>query len=286
MKNIYKLAVLGGDLRLVHAAKRLAETGFSVSVYALAERICKEDVREESALSDALADADAVLLPVPLTRDGVHLFSLWKPAEILISEIFENAPRHAAILAGGADGFSEPRLYDYAKREDFARKNAIPTAEGALLLALEALSETIHGLSVGIIGFGRVARECAALFHRLDAKITVFARRKEARNEASREGFAAFPVSSLFEYAQSFRLLINTVPARVIDEKTLSALSEDALLLELASKPYGADPERATEMGVHMLLGGALPGKYFPKTAGIIIADTVTDMLREIFDLT
>ena len=52
-------------------------------------------------------------------------------------------------------------LRDYFAREELAVANAVPTAEGAVQLAMEQMPVTIHGARVLITGFGRVGQAVA-----------------------------------------------------------------------------------------------------------------------------
>ena len=58
-------------------------------------------------------------------------------------------------------------IQDYFAREELAVANAVPTAEGAVQLAMEHLPITIHGARVLVVGFGRVGRTTAQRFQAL-----------------------------------------------------------------------------------------------------------------------
>lgn len=279
MTQNYTFAVLGGDRRMVYAAELLAMTGFFVIGYGLSDKPNQKvylTQNEEEALH-----ADFFLLPIPMSHDKKTLFapSLAKP--LLIRDILEKAPSHAVIFGGSTSDFDDPRIWDYGKRSDFAMQNAQPTAEGALLLAIRHLPCAVNGSRIGIVGFGKVGKATAALFHTMGAKVTVFARREEVCSVASLLGYASAPLSELPEYVSDFRALINTVPSPVIGDATLSRMRRDALLLELASKPYGIDLALAEICGLHTILASGLPGKYAPETAGHIICQTILTMLYE-----
>ena len=59
-------------------------------------------------------EADAVLLPVPFTRDGVHIFAPESSEKILISEVLASVPEQTMIFAGGVNGIADQRISDYA----------------------------------------------------------------------------------------------------------------------------------------------------------------------------
>ncbi|MBR5188274.1 MAG: NAD(P)-binding domain-containing protein [Clostridia bacterium] len=271
--SAFTFAVIGGDRRSFYAAKRLREYGFQTKLLGLKN--------EETYLPSKDIEADAVLLPIPLSRDGIRVFAPESREDILISDVLASVSENALIFAGGVSRIEDKRITDYAKREDFALMNAVPTAEGALLLALQNGKTTVCGMSVAVIGFGKVASAVAKLFSAAGAKITVFARKEQARNEAHILGYTAKPISELSECADLYSLIVNTVPARIFDKDILLRIRKDALLMELASAPYGLDFKEAEDWGIRAMLASGLPGKYFPETAGYAVTETVLNVLRE-----
>ena len=68
MYLIQNFAILGGDRRQYHLAAQLMAAGFSVACYQV------PDLPDTHAsLHDALAQAEAVLLPVPALRDAAQI---------------------------------------------------------------------------------------------------------------------------------------------------------------------------------------------------------------------
>ncbi len=277
--NFQKLAVIGGDRRMGYAAKKLQEAGFSVTGFGLLEP--PHGISEAKSLGDTLAGAELVLLPLPMSRDGVHLSAPALSKPLAVSQLLRLAPLEAQIFGGLTNAFDDPRLLDYGTREELARAGALPTAEGALALAISHLSCIMSGLPTAVLGFGRVGKAVASLFRGAGAHITVFARREETLSVASLLSYGAAHMEELPEYAGDFRCFVNTVPAPVLGDAVLSRMRQDALLLELASPPYGIDLALAEKMGKVSILAPALPGKYAPETAGYAIADTVLAMRRE-----
>ena len=273
MEKALTLTVIGGDRRSFFAAKRLRERGFSVELMALGN--------EKPFCAADLIQTDAILLPLPLTRDGKHLFAPESKNEIALDDVFRSISPKSVIYCGNTQNTEDERIVDYAKREEFAILNAVPTAEGALLLALQNGKRTVFGMRVAVIGYGKVAFATAKLFHSVGADVTVFARKSQARVEAHMMGYTAKPLAELPVCADQYELLINTAPARVLDREILSKMSKDAWIMELASAPYGLDFDEAADLGVHVVLASGLPGKYFPEMAGYAVADTVVNLLRE-----
>ena len=273
MAHSFTFTVIGGDRRSFYAAKRLRENGFETKIFGLEN--------EETYHPLKKIQADAVLLPVPFTRDGVHVFAPESAEKILISDVLSTISENSLIFAGNVNNITDNRISDYAKREDFALMNAVPTAEGALMLALQNGKTIVHGISVAVIGFGKVASAVAKLFSDVGAEITVFARKEQARTEAHILGYTAKPISALYECADAFSLVINTVPSKIFERNILMRMKKEVLLMELASAPYGVDFQEAESLGIRTMLAAGLPGKYFPETSGYAVADTVLNILRE-----
>ena len=74
--------------------------------------------------------------------------------------------------------------------------------------------------------------------------MTVSAHRP-ARSEG--EGCRAVPMERLGAILEDFPLIINTVPAMLLDEPKLKTVRKDALVLDLASKPGGDDAGDTSE---------------------------------------
>ena len=273
MEKKLTFAVIGGDRRSFYAAKRFREYGFETKLLGLQN--------EKPFCPLEKIQADAVLLPIPFTRDGTHIFAPESPEEILISDVLASVSEKSMIFAGNVKNITDDRILDYSKREAFALMNAVPTAEGALLLALQNGKRTMLGMRVAVIGYGKVAFATAKLFHAVGTDVTVFARKEQARIEAHMMGYTAKPLTALSACAEKYELLINTVPARILDREILSKVAKNAWVMELASAPFGLDFDEAKSLGVHAELASGLPGKFFPETAGYAVADTVLDLLRE-----
>jgi len=171
-------------------------------------------------------------------------------------------------------------IRDILSREEFAIANAVPTAEGAVQLAMEHLPITIHQSRVLIAGFGRVGRCTAQRFRALGAQVSVCARSPSQLTLAESMDLLPLPLSDLGKLPQDWDLIVNTVPAVLFTRAVLE--QTQALLLELASPPGGFDRAAAQELGRKLISAPGLPGKVAPVTAARIIQKTVLQMLDEL----
>lgn len=76
-------------------------------------------------------------------------------------------------------------------------------------------------------------------------------------------------------------LLFNTVPALVVTDRVLSQMPHSSVIIDLASKPGGVDFGFAEKRGIKAMLAPSLPGIVASKTAGRILAQTMTRLMAE-----
>ncbi|MBP0975639.1 MAG: hypothetical protein J6P20_06195, partial [Oscillospiraceae bacterium] len=93
-----------------------------------------------------------------------------KPGGCVLGGRIPQAVRGIAEKAG----FS---VCDYAAEESFILRNAVPTAEGAIQIAMQELPVVLQGLPCLILGAGRVSRALQSRLRALGAEVTVAARR-------------------------------------------------------------------------------------------------------------
>ena len=159
--------------------------------------------------------------------------------------------------------------------------NTIPTSEGAIQIAMEELSTTIYGLKVLITGFGRITKVMVKALNGLGAKVTITARKYSDLAWAEIYGCRAIHICELDSCLSDFDIVYNTVPAVILDDKRLSALKDNCLVIDLASKPGGVDFDTARRLGIKTIWALSLPGKVAPITSGEIIAGTICNILSE-----
>lgn len=283
------ISVIGGDMRHAALARVLAERGFNVRFYGI--DIYKGDfggAKKCASAEEALTGADIVILPLPAGSGGIYINAPFADGEITIDEVAEKMPTDALLLGGMIPqefllriGERKIRCIDYYEREELTVMNAIPTAEGAIAIAMDELPITLHGMRTAVLGFGRVANILSHKLAALGVSVTVFARKSHARAWARAYGYDAEDFDALGAHIAEYDCVFNTVPRVVIDSGVLGKMRRDTLIIDLASKPGGVDYIRARECGIKAILALSLPGRVAPDTAGGYIADTVMNIIRE-----
>ena len=273
------LFILGGDLRQETVKNLLEKENFDVTALGLSEG--------EIPL-DKLKKADIIIFPVPTSSDGVTLNAPISKTKTSLFDIIGKIDKNCLVLGAKMPLDAEKmlqgkgiRYIDYFEREELIIKNAIPTAEGVIEIALSEMPITIFGSRVLVIGYGRVGKVIAEKFKLLGSDVTVSARKLEDFAWVEEKGLKSVHTKALTNAVSEFDLIINTVPARVLDGDTLKNIRCDTLILDVASKPGGIDFEMAKKLKKNVIWALSLPGKTAPITSGKIIKETIMNILSE-----
>lgn len=282
-----RFAVIGGDMRTVKLAELLKTDGHEVRCFGLKKGESRV-LTDAASLTEALAGAEGVILPLPMGGGETLNAPLTEPA-ISVGELVDAIPADAVVLAGKPEGVfarlaKERGLHveDYFAREELTVRNAAATAEGAVEILMRELPVTILGSRVLVVGFGRIGKLLALRLQLLGARVAVSARKPEDRAWIECLGMESADTRRLSGTLAGYDAVVNTVPARVLDRELLSELDARSLLLDLASKPGGVDFEAARDLGVRAVWALSLPGQVAPVTAGAAIRDAVYNILNEL----
>lgn len=281
-------AVVGGDLRYVYLAGRLAEDGCKVLAVGFDNTDLPPCVAGCTDAAQAIALSDAVILPMPVSTDGKTVNAPFSRLCLPIEQIYAAVRAEQPVFGGGiseeiAAAFARRnvRAFDYLTREELAVRNAVPTAEGALQLAMEELPVTIDGASCLVTGYGRIAKVLSSMLVSLGATVTVAARKCADRAWARVQGCRAVHTDELAQLPP-FDVIFNTVPTLLLDRRVLTGIDPHTLLIDLASRPGGIDFNAAADLHLKTIWALSLPGRVAPKTAADIIRSTIGNILTEV----
>lgn len=298
MKNKPKIAVLGGDLRQYATAKELSKQNVEVFGGALCvEKSDTEKIKMCEDITEAISDSRAVILPLPTSVDGTVLNCPgYRSSERTSLDAIVDLMSDRALLFGGripqnitvkaqAKGI---KVYDYFLSERLQIKNAYITAEAALSIAMNSLDKCVKDSCFAVTGSGRISRLLTELLCRLGAKVTVAARNQDSLAYAELLGCKTLTINTEHgqhkwyeEFEDGYDIIFNTVPAWLFDREFLEKVNKKLLIIELASAPGGVDICAARELSSNVLWASSLPGKYAPESAGVLIAECITEILSK-----
>ena len=74
--ELSSITILGGDLRHCYTAEYLHEKGWQVVCFHTPKFPHSTGIQISDSLKLALEYSDLILLPTPLSKDGIHLFQM------------------------------------------------------------------------------------------------------------------------------------------------------------------------------------------------------------------
>lgn len=285
--NNMKFAVIGGDARQIWLARELAADGHTVRLYGLEK--CEGDCpRSEKTIDKAVGFADCVILPFPVQNEHGWLNAPFAQQDISPEEVLDAVPKNSLVTGGRVlpelSQMAKERnleLIDYGLREELIVLNAIPSAEGAIQICMEETPFTIHGADILVMGYGRIGKVLSAILHHMGAKVTVSARKASDLAWIETMGYKAIHSRKLAGKLSDFQVIFNTVPAMLLTKPLLEEISNDCLIIDLASRPGGVDFDAAAKLSKRVIWALSLPGKVAPATAGNIIKTTIYNIIKE-----
>lgn len=279
------ISVIGGDNRIVELVKLLIEEN-NVGIYALEkseELLENNSIRIFENLNEALDFSNKIITSIPISKDGVYISTPYSNKKIQIQELLEKA-ENKQIIAGNVTqeilkiNDNKNEIIDILQSEDLAILNSIPTAEGAIQIAMEKSTKTLHGSNCLVMGFGRIGKILSKMLKGIGANVYCEARKKLDLAWINAYGYNVIDLKDLNNHLGKFDFIFNTIPFIILDKNNLNLINKQCVLIDLASKPGGIDFEEANKIGLKTEWALALPGKVAPKTSALYIYNILQNM--------
>lgn len=288
------IAVVGGDNREVYLVPELLKLGAFIKVIGLPEMGQHSRLKYCSSLNEAVQDVRFILLPMPGIDDKGQVRALYADEPLVLDEdIMKGVSSNAIVFTGVARHrlkelveFRGIKLIELADMDEVATLNSIPSAEGAIQIAMEESPITIHNSRSMVLGFGRTGKTLARVLAAMGAKVSVAARKPGDLARIYEMGFEPLTYQQLAQNLAATDVVYNTVPSMVLPKEVLQAANPELLIIDLASAPGGTDFAAAKEIGIKAILAPGLPGKVAPKTAGHILAKVIPKLILQELGLT
>jgi len=257
-----RYAIIGGDMRFAHLVSMLNESGRQATGF------LQEGANDTSAPLSELKKHSVVIANWPMRWP----LSRQQASE---EEIFAEIEPGSVLLLCGPK-FPGERRWDLQyvnlwQDEQLLRENAWLTAEGAAASAMRRCGCSMRHVSSAVIGYGRIGRALTEILKNLGARVTVVSRTEAKRRQAVESGAQAADMIEMENVLPGKQLIFSTPPAEVIDKEMLARIDKNALLMDLASPPYGFDLDAALELGLQACREPGLPGRYCPMSAARVL---------------
>jgi dipicolinate synthase subunit A len=206
----------------------------------------------------------------------------------LTQKALQGMAKPAMLIIGSARPFLKEwtdklgiTLIETGEMDDVAILNSIPTAEGAIQIAMQEMKTTIHSSRAMVLGFGRVGTTLGRTLKALGAVVSVASNNQGELARAYEMGCHRVPLSELADNLNQIDVVFNTIPASVLTSEILRRMNPDTLIIDLATAPGGTDFGAANEYGIKALLAPGLPGKVAPIMAGRVLAEVVPRLIEK-----
>lgn len=285
-----KMAFLGGDARMIEVVRYVSELDASTVLFGFERAdLSLPDMCKAELTPDALQDADVVVLPIagmdenfvvdakyglsPLQLTDAHFSAIRKS-----TPVFSGIARPALQAVSRKHGLQLVRLMEL---DEVAILNSIPTAEGAIAMAMEHTDITLHGACCVVLGMGRCGVTLARTLAGLGAQVRVGARKPADLARITEMGLTPFPLSEISRLTADADVIFNTIPFMILTSDVLTRVPRSCVVIDIASAPGGTDFRFAERRGIKAFLAPSLPGIVAPKTAGRIIAQTIVRLMQD-----
>lgn len=279
--------IVGGDDRLAELAAIYEKEGMKIKTYGM-DLLDIENVPDYSSLDETLESSDIIVCPIPFAKDVYKINTKYSSVDIEIEELFKKLGKNKKLVLGAINNYSKElakkygiEYLDYHNDEGYQILNTIPTAEGALSLIINGTRETLFGSKILVLGYGRIGRLLSEYLKALRASVYVSARKDSALGWINAEGMKAIPIMELSKCLGEMDVIVNTVPAMMLDCRMLDLVKKDVFILDLASMPGGIDFGYASQKGIRTVHALGIPGKVACRSAAVYIHETIKKLLGD-----
>jgi len=283
----HSFAIVGGDKRNIALAEMLFRQGHKVKMFGFTNYE-REIPSKCKNLYETINNAEYIIGPIPCTHSSGVFNAPFSSEPILCEDLFKLIKPSQTLLAG----YIKPevltlaekhnvRIIDLLKREELLVLNAIPTAEGAIKIAIEETDITLHGNNMLIIGYGRIGAVLCKMLAGMGSRVVAVVNSNHKLALATSFGYGAAPSADMDMYLNEADIIFNTVPKILLDRQNMKHIQKNTLIIDLASPPHGVDAEAARDYGLKVLYTNSLPGKIAPVTTAVYILETINNIIQE-----
>ena len=280
---IKNISIIGGDLRIVKLVEMLKKK-YNVSTYALEEGTIIKDC--SNSIEECVKNADVIIGPIPLSKDGIQLNTPFSKKKINIEELFDKIKGKIIIAGNVKDEIIENaknkqvQIIDILEQEELAVLNAISTAEGAIQIAIGNIPKNLCGSNVLVMGFGRIGKILAKMLDGIGANVVCEARKTSDLAWIKAYGYEQVDIKNLDPNLSRFDVIFNTIPNIVLKEEELKQIKDETLIIDLASAPGGVDQDKVKILNKKYIWALALPGKVSPTSSAQYIEQTLENIFK------
>jgi len=271
-------AIIGGDKRNISLAEMLFRQGHNVKLYGFVN-YKQESFMQCKQFSEMIKNAQYIIGPMPCSNKSGALNTPYHNSKLHPEDVFKHMNTQQVFIAGCI----KASVYEIAKKyniniidlldyEELQVSLAIPTAEGAIKIAIEETDITLHGSHIMIIGYGHVGVVICRMLQGMGAKVSVVVENTYETAVVKSAGYNAILIPTMDSQLCCADVIINTKPTTLLDKHNMGFIRQDTLVIDLA---HSIDPIAGRKLGLKTLYANALLGKVAPITTAGYMLDTI-----------
>lgn len=260
------IAIIGDSKRIVMLCELLRRDGHAVRHF------------DSYSALPSFFDNDYIITDIPTHKKDGRLNLKDAPYDFTVDDIAaaSNPDAHIICCNCAVKGRS---FTDLCALELFESKNAVPSAEGAIFLAMQESDITLFDSRTLVVGYGRIAKIIADRMSAMKSQVTVAARSEKARLEAENSGLHSICTTGIADCIGDYDFIFQTVPHRLLGEKELYNLR--GIVIEISSGGVGTDLSLAKSLSKRVIFAPGIPSKYSYITAAEIVHLAVTGIIAQ-----
>ena len=145
----------------------LRQEQYKIDTYGLEK---SEDIKPEEKsenLINSINNCDIIVTSIPLTKDRKIVNAPFAKQEIVVEDLFKTLQGKKVFSGNIPNEYIENNrqieFIDLLQNEELTILNSIPSAEGAIQVAMEQSEITINSSKILILGFGRIGKILAKM---------------------------------------------------------------------------------------------------------------------------
>ena len=237
-----KYLIIGEDERQIQLAKLYKTKAIS---------------EDDKAIANKTKKSDIIIIPISA------------PSEKL-ENLLINTKKNALIFGGNASNNLKQKsnFFNITTVPSFQEENAVPTAEGAVLLALQH-KQLLHNSCCLVLGYGNCGSKIVSLLLSFGIVIDIYDNKFTNTFSILEERVRAIDFEAVTENLTNYDFIFNTIPAQIFSSKHLKKIS--GTIINIASHDAGFPIDRRFPN---------IPSKYFPKAAAEIMKKAIDEVIK------
>jgi dipicolinate synthase subunit A len=282
------ILIIGGDRREVDLYLYLKKIGANVHLYGFEKYPFTKEISVSDNLVESIKLSQVIIAPLMGIEANGEVYAPFAREKVYLNEpqILKAISSKTIFFAGYIWPSLKEMLiqknvlvYETRDMDAISIPNAIPTAEGAIQVAMENTEITLYNSKSMVLGFGRCGIILAKTLKALGAEVTVAVRRKEILPWIEAYKMRPVLLEHVAEEVEKADIIFNTIPALILDAEVLYRINKSTLIIDIATSPGGVDLAVAERLNIKAISLPGLPGRVAPKTAAKILCKVYPDII-------